>query len=51
MRQRMAAEIGLTPEEVGGLQPLEFYHDDGSAKETERRQLASKPAAGVLWKD
>jgi hypothetical protein len=51
MRKRMSLEIGVTPDAIASLQPLEFFHDDGSAKEPERRALAYKPAKGVLWKD
>lgn len=51
MRRRMAAEIGLTPEQIGELQPLQFYRDEGTAAAPELITLKykSKPAGSVKW--
>lgn len=49
MRRRMAAEIGLQPEDIASLQPLEFFRHDGSANLPERVKLAYRPVRGVRW--
>ena len=42
MRKKMAAEIGITPEEIATLEPLEFYRHDGSARAPERLKIKPK---------
>jgi hypothetical protein len=49
MRRRMAAEIGVTPDEIAALKPLEFLRHDGSAKKPEHLRLDYRPVNGVLW--
>lgn len=50
MCRRMALEIGVTPEEIASLQPLEFFKDDGSANRPERIQLRYRKPQGVAWR-
>jgi len=49
MRRKMAAELGITPEEVGALQQLQFYRDDGTAKVPELVPLKYKKPTGIKW--
>lgn len=51
MRRKMAAEIGVTPEQIAALEPLQFYVDDGRAGEPALLKLRYKKPAGVIWKD
>lgn len=49
MRKKMAAEIGITPEEIGALEPLQFYIDDGTANPPRLETLKYKKPTGVKW--
>ena len=53
MRRRMAADIGLTPEQIGELQPLQFYRDDGTpgVPELLTLQYKKKRERSVKWVD
>lgn len=49
MRTKMARELGLTPDDIASLNPLEFFKDDGSANPPERLKLPYRKPAGVIW--
>lgn len=49
MRRKMAGEIGVTPDQVAALEPLQFFKDDGSAKEPDIVTLKYKKPTGVKW--
>lgn len=49
MRKKMAAEIGVTPDQIGALAPLQFYVDDGTANEPDIVTLRYKKKTGVKW--
>lgn len=51
MRKRMAMEIGVAPTDIAALEQLEFYRDDGSAKDPELIRLAFKEPQGVRFMD
>ncbi len=47
MRKKMALEIGLTPEQIGQLQPLQFWYDDGTADDPELLKIKYKKVTGI----
>lgn len=49
MRRRMAAEIGVTEQQIGELQPLEFLVDDGTANEPEKVKIPYRKVTGIHW--
>lgn len=49
MRRRMAEELGISQEQVHELGPLEFFVDDGSAKEPEKTRIKYRKITGVKW--
>lgn len=51
MCRRMAAEIGVSPEDIAALAPLQFYRDEGRAAAPELITLKYRKPAGVRWMD
>lgn len=51
MAKKMSAEMGIAPDEVLALKPLEFYRDDGTAERPELIRLKFKPNTenSVIW--
>ncbi len=51
MQRRMAAELGITPEQIAELQPLQFYRDEGRVEASALVQLKYRKPTGVRWMD
>lgn len=54
MRKKMALEIGVEPNDIGALAPLEFFYDDGTADDPELIKLKYKKVdkkKEVIWAD
>ena len=49
MQRRMAAEIGVTQQDIAGLEELQFFVDDGSARRPELVKLKYRKPTGVKW--
>lgn len=51
MQKKMAQEIGVSPEQIARLEPLQFYVDDGRVGEPRLITLKYRKPTGVIWKD
>ena len=51
MCARMAEEIGVTPDDIRKLQPLQFYYDDGTADQCQLITCKYRKISGVKWRD
>lgn len=49
MQRKMGREIGLKPEDIAALKPLEFYRHDGTAARPELVRMKYKKVTGVKW--
>ena len=51
MRRKMADEIGVSPDAIGTLKPLQFYFDDGTADNCALKTIRYRKITGVQWRD
>lgn len=47
---KMAEEIGVEPDAIGTLEPLQFWYDDGSADPCELVKIRFRKVSGVHWR-
>ena len=47
--RKMAQDLGITVEQLRGLENLQFYHDDGTADEPELLTIPYREISGVRW--